>query len=100
MEWRSIKWSEYKKEGTPGDYRKLTTNMELWIMHVLAGDDHEIKSSYNPLRDEKLKDRTPQTAPPSPASTISTIAYSVAESQRPQVGPTFRMVIELIANGI
>ncbi|RYC65349.1 hypothetical protein CHU98_g873 [Xylaria longipes] len=80
MEWKSIKWSEHRRDGRPEDYRELTMSMALWIMHVLAGNDHEIRRRYNPLKEEKLK-KSPQTVPPSPASTI---AYSAAESQRPQ----------------
>ncbi|KAI0408665.1 hypothetical protein F4802DRAFT_359759 [Xylaria palmicola] len=80
MEWKSIKWSAHREEGEPEEYRELTMNMALWILHVLAGNDHDIKEAYNPLKKEKVK-RPPPTLPPSP---VSTIAFSATESEQPQ----------------
>ncbi|KAI1361614.1 hypothetical protein F5Y08DRAFT_342516 [Xylaria arbuscula] len=55
MEWKSIKWSEHKKAEAPGAYKNLTMNLALWIMHILAGNDNEIRSSYAPLKDENSR---------------------------------------------
>ncbi|KAI1274740.1 hypothetical protein F5Y07DRAFT_204659 [Xylaria sp. FL0933] len=92
MEWKSIKWSEHRQQGENEEYRELTTSMALWVMHILAGNDNEIRQGYSPLIDEKLKvpsQEPSQPDPHSPGSTVSTIAYSIAESQRPQWDASF-----------
>ncbi|KAI1124135.1 hypothetical protein F5Y10DRAFT_250167 [Nemania abortiva] len=75
MEWKSIKWSEHMREGRIEDYKEITMNMALWIMHILAGNDCEIGIGYNPLMEEKIEKRS-QNVLPSPV---------VVEPQQPKL---------------
>ncbi|CAJ2506964.1 Uu.00g081500.m01.CDS01 [Anthostomella pinea] len=87
MEWKSIKWSEHRREELVEEYRELTMNLALWIMHVLAGNDCEIKRRYDPLSQEEKRTSTISSPSPWPVpiSLTSSMAYSMAESQQPQL---------------
>lgn len=53
MEYKSIPWSEYRNEESMDEYRQLTMNLSLWCIHVLAGSNHELRWTYEPLEVEE-----------------------------------------------
>ncbi|KAI0535408.1 hypothetical protein GGR58DRAFT_479199 [Xylaria digitata] len=52
MEYVSIPW-RHGTENTD-NYNKLTVNLALWVLHILAGNHHKILKKYPELRAEKL----------------------------------------------
>ncbi|KAI0423512.1 hypothetical protein F5Y09DRAFT_228945 [Xylaria sp. FL1042] len=53
MEYASIPWRHGTDENND-KYNKLTVNLALWVLHVLAGNNHKILQNYPELRTEKL----------------------------------------------
>jgi hypothetical protein len=57
MKYKSIPWTEHRNLEAASEYRQLTMNLSLWCMHVLAGNNHEVKWMYEPLHAEKKSAR-------------------------------------------
>src|SRR3569833_1312213 len=55
MEYISIPWSNHRGNGSVEDYKDLTVNFALWVLHILAGNGHKIDWDYGPLKDERLR---------------------------------------------
>ncbi|KAI0503068.1 hypothetical protein F5B22DRAFT_576462 [Xylaria bambusicola] len=53
MEYVSIPWRHGTDENND-KYQKLTVNLALWVLHVLAGNHHQILDDYPDLHTEKL----------------------------------------------
>ncbi|KAI3321481.1 hypothetical protein HD806DRAFT_502679 [Xylariaceae sp. AK1471] len=53
MEYVSVPWKHGTDEHTD-KYDKLTVNLALWVLHILAGNHHKILKEYPELRTEKL----------------------------------------------
>ncbi|KAI9150000.1 hypothetical protein HJFPF1_09750 [Paramyrothecium foliicola] len=53
MEYVVVPWRNHKAHGT-GEYLELTVNFSLWVLHILAGNNHEVDWSYKRLVDELL----------------------------------------------
>jgi hypothetical protein len=53
MEYQAIPWSTYRK-GDCDNFHDLTVNFSLFVLHVLAGNAHDIKWEYADLLDEAL----------------------------------------------
>lgn len=53
MEYVSIPWKHGTDENND-QYKKLTVNLALWVLHILAGNHHQILGDYPDLHAEKL----------------------------------------------
>ncbi|KAH7302833.1 hypothetical protein B0I35DRAFT_214745 [Stachybotrys elegans] len=56
MEYKVIPWTNYRSEDS-GDLHKfeeLTINFSLWVLHILAGNSHEVQWNYGSLTEELL----------------------------------------------
>jgi hypothetical protein len=53
MEYVSIPWDDTQK-GKDNDPKRLTMNLSLWFIHILAGNEHEVALEYGELRNEML----------------------------------------------
>ncbi|KAF2973059.1 hypothetical protein GQX73_g619 [Xylaria multiplex] len=53
MEYVSIPWT-HGTENNTDNYNKLTVNLALWVLHILAGNHHRILKKYPELSAEKL----------------------------------------------
>ncbi|KAI9149998.1 kinase-like protein [Paramyrothecium foliicola] len=53
MEWVSVPWEIHRRDDIE-DFQDLTINFSLWVLHILAGNRHEVDWQYLPLGEETL----------------------------------------------
>jgi hypothetical protein len=53
MEYQVIPWEMHRPTGQEG-FRELTVNFSLWVLHILAGNAHEVDWNYIPLAKEQI----------------------------------------------
>lgn len=55
LEYKSIRWQEHREiQQKPEEFKKLTVNLSLWALFIMAGNSSHIGCSYKPLKEEKL----------------------------------------------
>ncbi|KFA55662.1 hypothetical protein S40293_10917 [Stachybotrys chartarum IBT 40293] len=73
MEWVAVPWDVHRASAEER-FEKLTVNLALWFLHVLAGNSHRLDWNYRRLRDEVLVQQPcpPMEEPaPQPASPVT-----------------------------
>lgn len=84
MEYYSIPWAEHRQD-EGNSYRKLTVNLALWWVHVLAGNQYKAEWVYDELGTEAAVERQGLTPPdtgsssPGQETTVSETSESDAE---------------------
>jgi hypothetical protein len=75
MEYKIIPWKTHRV-GDCETFKELTINFSLWVLHILAGNAHEVKWEYDPLHMETL---VPQPCPP-PSPQLGALTPSMNEA--------------------
>jgi hypothetical protein len=57
MEWVSVPWETHRKSENE-NFRLLTVNLALWLLHILAGNSYDVDWNYPPLREQHLISHT------------------------------------------
>ncbi|KEY75225.1 hypothetical protein S7711_11122 [Stachybotrys chartarum IBT 7711] len=73
MEWVAVPWDVHRASAEER-FEKLTVNLALWFLHILAGNSHGLDWNYRRLRDEVLVQQPcpPMEEPtPHPASPVT-----------------------------
>ncbi|KAL7629019.1 hypothetical protein AAE478_000537 [Parahypoxylon ruwenzoriense] len=86
MEYKSIPWSAHGDGKDPTYHKELTVNLTLWILHVLAGNNHKVGWDYLPLHKETLRKRDIPGPALSVASSFTEATNSFSESEQNFLG--------------